>query len=109
MKDLRDSFASWLLTVGVNPAWVSKALGHATWAVTANHYAARIGDGYREPMALAPGEVPPDLLARLSEKSPGRALDPPPVLETRNPPIRFGSGGLKVVAGEGFEPPTSGL
>jgi hypothetical protein len=37
--------------------------------VTEKHYAKWIGDDdYREPMPLAEGEVPADLLARLPEK-----------------------------------------
>jgi hypothetical protein len=47
---------------------VSKQLGHADVAVTARHYARWAGgDAYREPMALLPGEVPADLLARLAD------------------------------------------
>lgn len=65
MKDLRDSFASHLLTRGVNPAYVSRQLGHADWSVTARHYARwTAGDQYVEPERLLPGEVPADLLAR---------------------------------------------
>ncbi|MCH8084587.1 MAG: tyrosine-type recombinase/integrase, partial [Myxococcales bacterium] len=33
-KDLRDTFASHLLTRGINPAYVSHQLGHADWSVT---------------------------------------------------------------------------
>jgi integrase len=65
IKDLRDTFASQLLTAGVHVAYVSQQLGHATWAVTAGHYARWVPKSYVEPMRLAPGEVPPDLLARL--------------------------------------------
>ena len=66
MKDLRDTFASQLLTSGVSLGYVSKQLGHADVAVTAKHYARWAGgDFYREPMVLEPGEVPADLLARL--------------------------------------------
>jgi integrase len=67
-KDLRDSFASWLLSLGVQLGWVSRQLGHAGVAVTSAHYARWCGgDVYREPMALLPGELPPDLLARIAE------------------------------------------
>jgi len=64
-KDLRDTFASHLLTRGISPAYVSRQLGHADWSVTARHYARWCGgDGYVEPERLLPGEVPADLLAR---------------------------------------------
>jgi len=66
MKDLRDTFASQLLTAGVQLGYVSQQLGHADVAVTARHYARWAGgDSYRQPMTLVPGEVPADLLARL--------------------------------------------
>jgi len=65
-KDLRDTFASWLLTLGVPAPWVSEALGHADWAVTARHYARWIPGGDDEPLRREAGEVDPDLLARLA-------------------------------------------
>ena len=69
-KDLRDTFASQLLTAGVQLGYVSKQLGHADVAVTAKHYARWAGgDLYRLPLTLLPGEVPADFIARL-EKSP---------------------------------------
>jgi integrase len=58
VKDLRDTFASHLLTRGVSPAYVSKALGHADWSTTARHYGKWIGDGYVTPEPAAPGRVP---------------------------------------------------
>lgn len=67
-KDLRDTFASHLLTRGISPAYVSRQLGHADWSVTARHYARwTAGDQYVEPERLAPGEVPADLLARFTQ------------------------------------------
>ena len=64
-KDLRDTFASQLLTRGINPAFIAKQLGHSNWAVTAQHYARWTGgDVYIEPERLGPGDVPADLLAR---------------------------------------------
>ena len=67
-KDLRDTFASWLLSLGVQLGYVSKQLGHADVAVTTRHYAKWVeGESYREPMTLLPGEVPADLLARVVE------------------------------------------
>jgi integrase len=66
LKDLRDTFASQLLTAGVQLGYVSQQLGHADVGVTARHYAKWCGgDGYREAMRVAPGEVPADLLERL--------------------------------------------
>ena len=66
-KDLRDSFASYLLTAGVQLGYVSRQLGHSNVATTAAHYARWAGgDAYRSPLELEDGEVPADLLARLS-------------------------------------------
>ena len=66
-KDLRDTFGSQLVSAGVPLAYVSRQLGHADVAVTARHYARWTGgDDYREPVRLLPGEVPADLLARLT-------------------------------------------
>src|SRR5262249_16420136 len=65
IKDLRDTYASQLLSAGIPQAYVSQQLGHATWAVTAHHYARWIPGDYVEPTRLEPGEVPADLLARL--------------------------------------------
>lgn len=65
-KDLRDSFASQLLTAGVPVAWIAKRLGHGNIAVTVRHYANWVDeDGYRNPLVVEPGELPPDLLARI--------------------------------------------
>ncbi len=67
-KDLRDTFASQLLSAGVQLGYVSTQLGHADFGVTVRHYAKWVGgDEYREPLALQEGEVPADLLARLAE------------------------------------------
>ena len=68
LKDLRDTYACWLLTAGVPLGYVSQQLGHSDVAVTARHYARWVGGmEYREPMELEPGEIPADLLARLDE------------------------------------------
>jgi len=73
-KDLRDTFASQLLTAGVQLAYVSAQLGHGDVATTARHYARWCGgSAYRRPLEVAAGEVPADLLARLElspQKSP---------------------------------------
>ena len=64
-KDIRDTFASHLLTRGISPAYVAKQLGHSDWSVTARHYARwTAGDYYVEPERLKSGEVPADLLSR---------------------------------------------
>ncbi len=81
-KDLRDTYASQLLTAGVQLGYVAQQLGHADIGVTARHYAALRGttrhyarwcggSEYREPLQLEPGEVPADLLARLVESPQG--------------------------------------
>jgi len=68
LKDLRDTFASQLLTAGVQLGYVSQQLGHADVAVTARHYARWAGgDEYRAPLQLGPNELPADVLARLAE------------------------------------------
>lgn len=72
-KELRDTYASWLLTVGIQLGYVSQQLGHADVATTARHYARwAAGDGYRRPLEVAPGEVPADLLARLAIRASDR-------------------------------------
>jgi Phage integrase family len=63
---LRDTFASQLLTAGVQLGYVSAQLGHSNVAVTAQHYARWAGgDACLEPMHLEAGELPADVLARL--------------------------------------------
>ncbi len=72
-KDLRDTFASQLITAGIQLGYVSKQLGHADVAVTARHYARWAGgDAYRRPLGVGEDEVPADLLVRLEteEESP---------------------------------------
>ena len=77
-KDLRDTYASQLITAGVQLGYVSLHLGHSHVAVTARHYARWCGDDvYRDPIALAEGEVPADLLSRLAGERPqGNLLAP---------------------------------
>jgi len=75
-KDLRDTFASWLLTCGVQLGYVSVQLGHADVAVTARHYARWIGGAdYRDPLVRRQGEVPADFLARLLPETASTAAD----------------------------------
>jgi integrase len=104
-KDLRDTFASQLLSAGVQLGYVSAQLGHADVAVTARHYAKWVNrEGYREPMRLRSGDVPADFIARMvyespqsppSEKAAGDSdsLSPRPLLR-------------KLVELGGIEPPT---
>jgi hypothetical protein len=59
MTCLRDTFASHLLTAGVQLGYVSSQLGHSDVSVTARHYAKWIEDDrYRETLMLEPDEVP---------------------------------------------------
>ena len=68
MKDLRDTYASHLLTAGVQLGYVSRQLGHSDVAVTARHYAKWCGgDEYRDPVRLGAGELPADVLAKVAE------------------------------------------
>ena len=65
-KDLRDTFASHLVSEGVPLPYVSEQLGHSDVAVTAQHYARWVGgDSWQRPLRVEEGEVPADLLARL--------------------------------------------
>lgn len=91
-KDLRDTFASQLLTAGIQLGYLSAQLGHADVAVTARHYARWAAvDSWRRPMEVSNGEVPADLLARLeptpvripservnvqNHRAPGTRVDP---------------------------------
>jgi len=71
MKDLRNTFASQLLTCGVQLGYVSRQLGHSKPTVTADHYAKWCGgDDYRDPLTPRDGELPADLLARIPAESP---------------------------------------
>ena len=66
--ELRDTFASHLLSAGVQLGYISAQLGHADVGVTAKSYARWAGgDAYRRPMELREGETPADLLGRLAE------------------------------------------
>jgi integrase len=104
-KDLRDTFASQLLSVGVSLERIKKYLGHASVKVTETHYARWITDEEAEEFRLLEGEVRPDFLARLVEgphQGPQRqtavsqwARDIVSILE-----------GKKVVELRGFEPLT---
>lgn len=74
IKDLRDTFACHLLSMGVPLGWISRQLGHANVSITARHYAQWIEpeNGAWQPIVPRPGELPVDLLDRLIEANPGR-------------------------------------
>ena len=77
MKDLRDTYASQLLTCGVQLGYVSRQLGHSKPTVTADHYAKWCGgDDYRDPLTPRNGELPADLLARIPAESPSYSRHP---------------------------------
>src|SRR5262249_12691676 len=108
LKDLRDTFASQLLTSGVNLAYVSRQLGHADIQVTTRHYARWCGgDEYREPMRLLPGEVPADLLSRLTPDRPHSQAAAPQSESAPDTTNRERSGILERETG--FEPATLSL
>ena len=65
-KDLRDTFASWLLMRTGNLASVSDQLGHSDVGVTAKHYARWMPDEHNRNRQLRPlgtDDLLPDLLA----------------------------------------------
>ena len=63
-KDLRDTFASVLLSSGIPIKYISKQLGHSKTATTEKYYAKWCHeDDYIDPVRLSPGELPADLLA----------------------------------------------
>jgi len=64
-KDLRSSFASHLLSLGIPLSYIQRQLGHLKPQTTSDYYARYIPEGYVSPPPLEPGEVPADLLARL--------------------------------------------
>ena len=77
LKDLRDIYASQLLTAGVPLAYISKQLGHANQFLTSRHYArwCRDDEDY-EPMRRSAGEVWADLLAQSPHNSPHKETRP---------------------------------
>lgn len=63
-KDLRDSYASVLISNGIPIKYVSKQLGHASVTVTEKSYAKWChGEDYVDPVRLSLSELPADLLA----------------------------------------------
>ncbi len=64
-KDLRDTFASVLISNGIPLKYISRPLGHSQTAITEKSYAKWChGDDYEDPTSLSPGELPADLVAR---------------------------------------------
>ena len=73
LKDLRDTYASQLLTCGVPLGYVSAQLGHADVSVTARHYARWVeSDFYRVPLVLRTRRSPRRLPGARLPKSPHR-------------------------------------
>ena len=107
LKDLRDTYASQLLTAGVQLGYVSSQLGHADVAVTARHYARWIeGDRYREPMVMEVGEVPADLLARLGDPASDHSTQSGVGPEAEEAPQVLAMPPKRLVELGGIEPPT---
>ncbi len=68
-KDLRDTFASQLLTAGNDLAEISHQLGHSAVSTTEGHYAKWIErEEYRAPTLPGAGEIPADVLERLGRQ-----------------------------------------
>ncbi|MBW2691491.1 MAG: tyrosine-type recombinase/integrase [Deltaproteobacteria bacterium] len=85
MKDLRDTYASQLLTCGVPLAFLSAQLGHADIGLTARHYARWCGSAeYRTPLIPGAHEVPADLLARIAPEVPIKSPYPRASAPRRN-------------------------
>jgi len=118
MKDLRTTFASQLVTQGVQLQDVSRWLGHSTIVLTQSVYAHWLAERSRvEPVRQEPEELPVDLLARIG---PVHDWELPMELAILRGPDETQQGGQKAQAGldrdtlctdrvarrEGFEPPT---
>jgi integrase len=56
-RQLRHTFASWMLGSGENPLWVSKHMGHANPAITLNVYSRLIPDMYPDAGMRAVREI----------------------------------------------------
>ncbi len=62
------------MSLGAPLPFVQQALGHANWAVTAEHYARWVPEvEFIDVPRLRPGEVWPDLLARVMEETAPKA------------------------------------
>ncbi len=66
-----------MLTAGVQLPYIAHQLGHSSISTTERCYARWVPqDEYRPPVALEPGEVPADLLVRLSSHPDSHTGDP---------------------------------
>ena len=82
--DLRDTFASQLVTAGIPVKYVATQLGD-TVMTTDRHYGRWVApEGYRNPVQVADGELPCDLLSRPIV---ARATTAPPSATTRTKPV----------------------
>jgi integrase len=72
-KDLRDTYASQLLSRGTQLAYICKQLGHEHVTTTARYYGTYAESGYSERLDLGEGEVPADLVSRLATTLPPSA------------------------------------
>ncbi len=65
----RHSYATTLLNAGTDTFYVAGQLGHSSVETTMAHYGSYLpeSDAYQAPLVLAEGEVPSDLLARLTD------------------------------------------
>ena len=71
-KDLRDTYASQLLTCGCPVGYISGQLGHASIQTTIKHYAKWVPKGWQNtPVLDLEREVPADLLSRLESQPVG--------------------------------------
>ena len=70
LKDLRDTYASTLITHGIVLRWISGQLGHGSLAVTERHYAKYMAaDSYTNPWQVPRGCHPSDLFAYLERSA----------------------------------------
>jgi integrase len=69
LKDLRDTYASTLITHGIVLHWISIQLEHGSLAVTERHYAKYMAvDSYQNPWIVPPGSVPSDLFTMIESR-----------------------------------------
>jgi len=79
VKDLRDTYASTLITHGIVLRWISLQLGHGSLAVTERHYASyMLSEGYQNPWVVPKGSLPSDLFAVLDKAAPPLLQQTPP-------------------------------
>jgi integrase len=85
-KDLRDTFGSWLVSLGAPLPFVQDALGHASWDVTAKHYAQWVPAAGAQPVQLEAGDVWPDRLALLRNVGKSDEVAASPLVTRRRSP-----------------------